>query len=470
MFSILSDRWKLKVACLLFIAAVAAPAASYARPPDLTIFFSSDTRGLLRRCGCSEGQMGGLSARSAYIKSNWVAGKTLVLDAGDTFFDGLDVLAGMPDFYSLKSRAILESMRQAGYTAAAVGEYDLALGTEFLGRLSASGGIPFLSANIKAAGSNRNIFSPGIIKSVGGVRVAVTAVLDDEFPYGSFNSRFKETTVTDPAFAARAFLGKNGRAGTLNIILAHLSVKDLHKFSHSVPEADIIIEGHSQDVLEKPEKEGNTIIVKGFYRGKQIGRLDLWLNLDRHGKLRLKKISDFRYRLIGLDESLPPDPEVERIIAGYRENLKARDYRPACAEQEGAGLYTGASRCRACHEKAYVNWSSTAHARAFATLVRTGDQYDPECLSCHTTGYGFKSGYRCGKEGMKNVACEDCHGRGSSHAEAMAKGGLDTGAMKREVVEKVCLGCHDNYNSPNFEYNKYMEMGGAHRDTSPVKR
>ncbi len=309
MFSILSDRWKLKVACLLFIAAVTTPAASYARPPDLTIFFSSDTRGLLRRCGCSEGQMGGLSARAAYIKKNWVAGKTLVLDAGDTFFDGLDVQAGLSDFYSLKGRAILDSMRQAGYSAAAVGEYDLALGTGFLDRLSTTSAFPFLSANIKAAGSNKNVFSPGLIKSVGGVKVAITAVLDDEFPYGSFKGRFKEITVTDPAAAAKVFLGKRGNGVTLNIILAHLSVKDLHKFSKSVPEADIIIAGHSQDILEKPEKEGNTIIVKGFYRGKQMGRLDLWLNRDRQGKLKAKKISDFKYQLIGLDESLPPDPD-----------------------------------------------------------------------------------------------------------------------------------------------------------------
>lgn len=470
MFSILSDRWKLKVACLLLIAAVTAPAASYARPPDLTIFFSSDTQGMLRRCGCSEGQMGGLSARTAYIKSNGVAGKTLVLDAGDTFFDGMDVPAGMSDFYSLKGHAILDSMRQAGYAAAAVGEYDLALGTDFLGRLSAARDVPFLAANIKAAGSNKNMFNPGLVNSVGGVSVAVTAVLDDEFPYESFNGRFKDIIVTDPASAAKAFLGKSGRAGTLNIILAHLSVKDLHKFSKSVPEADIIIEGHSQEVLDKPEKEGNTLIVKGFYRGKQIGRLDLWLNLDKSGRLTGKKVRDFRYQTISLDESLPPDPDVERIIAGFRESLRARDYSPAYTEQDGAGSYTGASGCRACHEKEYINWSSTAHARAFPTLVKTGDQYDPECLSCHTTGYGFKSGYRGGDDGMKNVACEDCHGMGSKHAEAMAKGVPETDKMKRSVAEKVCLGCHDDYNSPNFEYDRYKSIGGAHRGVTPNAR
>ncbi len=71
---------------------------------------------------------------------------------------------------------------------------------------------------------------------------------------------------------------------------------------------------------------------------------------------------------------------------------------------------------------------------------------------------------------MKNVACEDCHGKGSGHAEAMAKGGLDNGIMKKEVDEIVCLGCHDNYNSPNFEYDKYMEMGGAHMGALPTSR
>jgi 2',3'-cyclic-nucleotide 2'-phosphodiesterase (5'-nucleotidase family) len=85
---ILSGRYWLSLTVL--VLSFIAPASGHAAAgPDLTIFFSSDTRGMIRRCGCTDGQLGGLSSRASYIKSHR-NDRTLVLDAGDTLFDGLD--------------------------------------------------------------------------------------------------------------------------------------------------------------------------------------------------------------------------------------------------------------------------------------------------------------------------------------------------------------------------------------------
>jgi hypothetical protein len=215
----------------------------------------------------------------------------------------------------------------------------------------------------------------------------------------------------------------------------------------------VVIQGHSQEVLEKPVAVGDTLLVKGFYKGKRIGRLDLWFTPGKH-----KKIKDYKYSVIKLDETVPPDGAVEGIIARYRERLKEKEFDFVRPDPAGMGSYAGAEACRGCHPSAYANWSATRHAGAFASLVKTNDQYDPECLTCHTTGFGWESGYGRGRKGggLGEVGCECCHGRGGLHAKS-------GGQIKKEVPERTCMGCHDEYNSPNFDYTRYLDMGGAHR-------
>ena len=443
-------RFRHKAAALfaLFIF-IALPTISQARQPDLTIFFSSDTRGMLRRCGCSQGQLGGLSARASYIKANSLKGRTLVLDAGDTLFDDPVENKSWSDFYKIKTRTLLEAMEASGYAAAVPGDYDFVLGAEFLKDAAQDTGFPFVAANV----SYRcvPVFRPYIIKKCGNLKVAVVGVLDDAFPYKNFQA-YDGLTVSDAREAAERAISTIGGKADIKIVLAHLSVTDPVKFAKSLPGADIVVQGHSDEILDAPIKAGGTLLVKGFYKGKQIGRLDIWLS----GKGGGKRIADYKYEVIQLDESIPLDPKVESLLAEYRAELKDKKFSFNEPDPVGKGSYVGAQACRGCHTRAFSNWSATRHAHAFRDLVKAGDQFDPECLPCHTTGYGFASGYPAGGGRMKNVTCEDCHGRGSLHAAGKAP-------MNKEVKEGVCTSCHDEYNSPNFDYEKYKAMGGAHR-------
>ncbi len=445
------------------------PAAVMERPADLTVFFSSDTRGMLRRCGCSEGQLGGLSARANYIKFNRAEGKTLVVDAGDTLFDGLGVAPEKRDFYLLKARTLLSAMGQSGYDAALVGEYDLAYGLDFLAGAASESGFPFLATNISAetGGNGKNPFKTSIVKQFPDFSVGVIGVVDSRFPYKSFPGSFAGITVSDTAAAAQAGIKELRGKADLIIVLAHLSIMPVEGLAKAIPDADIIIQGHSQEELPSPLKEGNTFIVKGFNKGKHIGRLDIWLGGVRKSGKFGRRIQDIKYSVIALDESIPPDREVERIIAGYREELKKRKFVIATPEPAGADRYAGPGACKACHPAEYKNWSETAHSGAYQSLVKTGDQFDPECLPCHTTGYGYSTGYNNtgASPALRDVTCESCHGRGGAHAFGSKTGCFlhVTTTVRRAVSEDVCRGCHDDYNSPKFEYEQYKAKGGAHR-------
>ena len=449
----------LAVVALSFIAPAYGHAAA---GPDLTIFFSSDTRGMIRRCGCTDGQLGGLSSRASYIKSH-SNDRTLVLDAGDTLFDGLDDPRDRKEFYDLKATLLMTALRQSEYDALLPGEYDLEFGLEFLRKKASETGNKIICANLETTGTGQPgaAFASSLIKKVGAVRVGITGVMDDKFPYASFPSIFKNIRVKDPLASAKGQVEVLRKNTDVVVCLAHLSVSDPEKFVKESG-ADVVILGHGGDGLNEPAKYGNTLVVKGFYRGKQIGRLDLWLN-KRDGS----KIKDYKYEAVSLGEDIPPDPAVEKLIADYKQELKKKRF--VFTDRTGLkGNFAGPDKCKKCHARSFVNWSSTGHAKAFAALEKTGDQYDPECLPCHVTGYALPTGYS-GKDDLKNVTCEDCHGAAGVHCKTMRPGDMKQAAVPRKgnifrrVKEKVCTGCHDDYNSPEFDFKKFKEMGGAHR-------
>lgn len=462
------------------LPACASRAVAGKDTPDLTVFFTSDTRGMLRRCGCSEGQMGGVSARASYIKQNMNPGRTLVLDGGDTFFDGLDVDGVKRDFYLLKAVTITDAIKATGCDAINAGDFDLALGPEFLEKAVEGRGLSFLSANLSVRQEDDNFVNPfpgRIVRDLDGVRAGIAGVVDDRFPYGSFPDAFGKVAVSSQTDAAAREIKKLAEYSDIVILLAHESIEPVEELAKRLPGADIILQGHTNEHMETPIVAGGTIVLKGYTMGKYVGRLDLWLNKSGIASgAPSKKISRYEYNVIPLDESIVPDMEVEGIISGFRSKLKEKALAPGGSYLPGSPEgYAGPDVCRGCHPAQYENWSKTGHFRAYSTLVLTSDQYDPECLSCHTTGYSYSAADAGGKvayrhDGIRDVTCEACHGKGGGHVashDGGVKGNTD-GGMVRTVDEDTCLRCHDEANSPYFSYLEFLEKGGAHRPASPV--
>jgi len=161
--------------------------------------------------------------------------------------------------------------------------------------------------------------------------------------------------------------------------------------------------------------------------------------------------------------------------------------------------YVGTNKCKSCHNKSktgaqYKVWQGTAHAKAFETLkteaaleaakkagVKGNPWEAPECLRCHTTGFGA-GGYevkdeafwnpapddRAGKKavkrmtGLQSVGCEACHGPGSKYKKKKVMEAIYTGETDGASVglitptEKTCVGCH-NEDSPSFKGFNYEE-------------
>jgi peroxiredoxin/nitrate/TMAO reductase-like tetraheme cytochrome c subunit len=115
---------------------------------------------------------------------------------------------------------------------------------------------------------------------------------------------------------------------------------------------------------------------------------------------------------------------------------------PILLDREG---YSGAEACRICHVAQHDTWSLTNHAYAFDTLAEHGADRNPECLACHTVGFGEPGGYSLEMpySHLEGIQCETCHGRGGPH---QSPGFVAAG------YDPVCATCHNPTHSLNFAF------------------
>ncbi len=466
---------------------------------DVTLVYSSDLEGELEPCGCTEGQLGGLARRVAWIKAAQAAGEHLVLlDSGDLYFRREAIPRILEPQLRLKARAIAGIYERLRYSPAALGELDLALGMEAFEGLAR----PPLFANadkaIRASGS--------FVADAGGLRVGVSGLASPALlkPCG--------IDAGDPIEAARREVAAFGGVDLL-VCVSHLGLDGDKALAAAVPGIDVIVGGHDGLSMETPVRVGRTLIVQANRQGRFLGRTRLhllpdWRRADlldasenerwkelaaeydaaverfarqrdaaatpgdreraQHGveqytkeakeaRERVRDLSDrswFANRLVPLDARFPDDPEVAKAVALYKEEAKRVNEglaeALATAPAEGPA-YVGGASCVECHKAEHAGWAKTAHSRAFDTLVSRGQEMDLECVGCHTTAFQGKGGFFLpSKAGdWKGVQCEACHGPGEGHP-------------KRHLVAKpekdTCVRCHQPPQQERFDYDSALPV------------
>jgi hypothetical protein len=118
--------------------------------------------------------------------------------------------------------------------------------------------------------------------------------------------------------------------------------------------------------------------------------------------------------------------------------------------------YLGIETCARCHDDVVSDFMLSPHFRTFGRMVESGNEDNPKCLACHTTGYKRYSGYdpvayEKGGINLRGVQCEACHGQGTKHTR--------DGTYK-ERARKACRDCHDARNSPHFHFQTYWAKVG----------
>ena len=123
--------------------------------------------------------------------------------------------------------------------------------------------------------------------------------------------------------------------------------------------------------------------------------------------------------------------------------------------------FIGSQACQSCHASAYKSWQESAHSHALATLDKVGKSKDPECVTCHVTGYKDKGGFadRDRSPQFANVNCENCHGPRKDHVTNPSQP-----HPWRNKAKEVCVSCHHGTHTPHFDYDEYwpkIQHGGG---------
>ncbi|HIA29925.1 MAG TPA: LysM peptidoglycan-binding domain-containing protein, partial [Candidatus Marinimicrobia bacterium] len=361
------------------------------------------------------------------------------------------ILVDAGDFLSSTRRALKDSIAFRGYEmmpydAVALGDQEFFRGIPFLSGLMEDSDLPFVASNLQQP-QLPNLQSEILIER-NGITFGIFSVLDPSI------FRFYPKSVSEVVdflsyeeVATRQAAALSEKADVV-VMLSHLGIEKDRELAASVEEIDVIVGGHTQTILQEPEKIGNTLIVQAGKDGYYVGELKLTFDEE-------KELQSYSGKLIPMDISMPNDPVMVNMIIEYnrlkRQRLTRRIERimPIPAEY----LVAPAAKCGTCHPDKLEHWLTTAHAASFTTLENEHKHKSPDCLSCHTSGFGRDDGYLNYNitAGLKTVNCTECHYVSVEHLKKpfLSKPGPPT--------EAACLRCHDQKNSPSYEFAAFTE-------------
>jgi hypothetical protein len=448
--------------------------------PRALLVITGELDGYIEPCGCTgkENQKGGLSRRQNFLRAVEEAGwPYAAVDVGDQ-------VKRFGRQTEAKFQSIVDGLRAMKYAAVGFGPGDLRLPAEELVAAVAAVGdqpTPFVSANVGLLGLDAGITPKSRVVTVGGLKIGITSVLGDE-ELARIRNADIEFAPTGTALATAA--AELARAGCDHqVLLSFATPEETKALAAKHPQFDIVVTagGADEPPLELPQLPGGARLVELGHKGMFAVAIGLYPD----------KI--VRSQRVPLDARWGESKDMIDLLGTYQQKLETLGL-------DGLGLvpirhpsgrrFAGSEACAECHQEAYDVWKDTPHATALTTLEEQKPRRDgdPECLSCHVTGWApqrfepFEGGF----SGMKTTpqlahqGCENCHGPAAAHT-AVERGDVraseaEQARLRQELVLTLgtpegkqkavnnCLECHDLDNSPQFDFDDYWPQV-AHGDS-----
>lgn len=443
--------------------------------PLVALVVTGQQNGYIEPCGCTglDRQKGGVARRFTLIKQLQDKGWTLApVDAGNQ-------VRRFGRQAEVKLQQSVKALRQMGYEAVGFGPEDVRLGVGEL--LSVA--VPEAEDSALFVSSNVVLIDPEFMPTTKvidkrGYKIGITSVLDPD----ALDVKPGDEIAIDEIHEATAkSLEELGKTKTdYRVLMFYGKEKSAHELVKKHPGFDLLIVagGYGEPTFRAEKISGSKtkMIVtgnKGMYAGL-VGFFPKRRNIE------------VKYARVPLTHEFGDAPEMRQLMKDYQDQLRDIGL-------EGLGLlppiphssgekFVGTAKCGECHKTAFEIWEGTPHAEATDHIVKPpkerGDiarHFDPECISCHVTGwnpqefYPYDSGYLSLEttEHLTGNGCENCHGPGASHSAAEAEGSSVTDEIRQQLrdsmklpLEKArdkCMECHDLDNSPDFHEKDAFE-------------
>jgi len=261
------------------------------------------------------GKVGGYAPLAALVRRERAAypGRTLLLDAGDAWYGSAIALL-------TQGRAVVEVMNAMGYDAMTL-HWEFNLGKEVLLARVREARFAVLAQNLVDTEFEDRPLRASVVKDLEGIRVAVVG---QAYPFSLLTTERRDITpgwrmgYREEDLQEEIWRVREEEGAQVVILLSHMGYAQDRVFAERLVGVDVIVGGHTHDILWHPVQVGRTLIVQAGSHGKFLGRLDL--------QVRGGKVVGYRHALLPvLPQRVEPDPAIDRLIAElytpYRERL-----------------------------------------------------------------------------------------------------------------------------------------------------
>ncbi|MEP7002142.1 MAG: bifunctional UDP-sugar hydrolase/5'-nucleotidase [bacterium] len=210
-----------------------------------------------------------LATAVARVRASHPAGTVLLVDAGDTFGDGL--LANLT-----RGAATVHMMNMLGYSFMALGNHDFEYTLARTRELQQLAHFPMRAANaIDTATRAPFLGDPSLVVNVGGVRVGLLAIGYHNTDQTGNKDNTRGLTFVNGVETARAAVPALRARADIIVVVSHQGTTVDSVLAARVPGIDIIIGGHSHDRIAPPRRVANTWIVQALSDASALGELNV---------------------------------------------------------------------------------------------------------------------------------------------------------------------------------------------------
>ncbi|MDA7979379.1 MAG: hypothetical protein MPJ50_11505 [Pirellulales bacterium] len=425
--------------------------------PKLAIVFSGRQNGYFEPCGCAglENMKGGTARRATMLAQRREAGwPILAVDLGN-------VVRRFGKQAEIKSTITLDALVGMGYDALGFGPNDLAMPLDHILSVVADDTRPFVSANVKIPYLEVPKYR---VVERGGLKIGITAVLGD----AEAKSINQEEIMIAPAAEALAepYQALLEEQCDILLLLAYADTGETEELAKRYPK--FTFASTAGGPVEPPylPRENKDVIPTIV----EVGEKGMFVNVVG---LFDEAAVPVRYQRVPIDARFADEPRMHQLLVEMQNQYQqlgwaGLDLRPVA--HESGQSFVGSKTCGECHTRAFRIFKDTGHAHATDTLVHLEPprQFDPECVSCHVTGwepqkyFPFGGGFTSLDDTahLGGNGCENCHGPGSDHVQAEDNPDADPEmrlslrklmrVTLEEAKQNTCLKCHDLDNSPDY--------------------
>jgi 2',3'-cyclic-nucleotide 2'-phosphodiesterase/3'-nucleotidase len=371
------------------LLAAAAPASS-PETVTVTVLATTDTHGHLLPYDyfTKEKAARGLAAAATLVDEvRRETPNVILVDCGDTIQGSpLESVhqAAVRDGRTRDPDPMMRAMNAIGYDAMVVGNHEYNFGLRNLAAAREAARFPWLSANTRSEGAVPP-FAPFVVKTVGGVKVAVIGVTTAAIPQWEKPEQIRGLSWLDPVEGVRRALAAL-EAEKPDVILAAVhggldrdpdtgerrpgekpGENPVWQIAEAFPQLAAVVYGHTHR-REEGRRVGRVLLVQPRNWAQDVARLDLTLTRSEPGPWTLARTES---RLLPVKPDTPADPRILELARPYHEAAERYLDQPVAqskVELDGArGRFEDTAMVDAIHEV------QLAYAKAdvsFASLFR----------------------------------------------------------------------------------------------------